>query len=300
MTAGSGDVGLVGLGLMGSGMARRLLGAGHLVRGYDVDPGARAAHADRGGVACDSPAEVAAGSRIVLLSLPNGSIGREVCLGPAGIASGARPGTVVADTSTARPDEVDEVAHGLSRAGVRFLDAALSGSSNMIATGDMLAVVGGADADFAAVQDVLAAFCREVRHVGGLGAGRRAKLVINLVLGVNRFAMAEGLVLAEKMGMPPGDVLDILRASAAHSRAMDMWGPRMVERDYGHPNSHVRTHNKDAHMILELGRAYHVPLLLMTQFNQVVQAALTEGLAEADNAAVVEALRSMAGIGTAR
>jgi 3-hydroxyisobutyrate dehydrogenase-like beta-hydroxyacid dehydrogenase len=289
------DVGLVGLGLMGSAMSTRMLAAGMAVTGYDPVEAARQAHVARGGLLCDSPAEVAARCRIVLLSLPNGAVSREVCLGPDGILAGAEGETIVVETSTVGPEQAVELAERLAEGGVAFLDAGLSGNSGMVARGEALGVVGGDPASMPAVEPVLDAFCRQVLHVGVVGDGMRAKLVVNAVLSVNRFALAEGLVFAERLGMDLQRMLEVLRASAAYSTAMDMWGQRMVDRDYDPPHSRIRQHNKDALIILDLARQHGVALQALAQVNHVVTAAMANGLADADNAAVIEILRALAG-----
>ncbi|MQA80110.1 MAG: NAD-binding protein [Streptosporangiales bacterium] len=293
---GTDPIGLVGLGLMGTAMSGRLLAAGRAVVGCDPSPAARDAHVARGGTVVDTAADVASGCDVVLLSLPNGEVSQEVCLGRDGVAAGARDGTVVVDTSTTLPEQAEAVAEGLAPSGVTFLDAALSGYSGMVARGDVLAMVGGDATSVARVEDVLAAFCREIRHVGGTGDGMRAKLVVNEVLSLNRYALAEGLVLAEKVGLDPAQMLAVLQASAAHSTAMDMWGRRMVEHDYAEPASRISTHDKDAQLILDLGRRNGAPLPAQAQLNGLVRAAIANGHGDRDNAVIVEVLRTLAGV----
>jgi 3-hydroxyisobutyrate dehydrogenase-like beta-hydroxyacid dehydrogenase len=215
MSERDGDIGLVGLGLMGSAMAGRLLETGHRVHGYDPDEAACQAHERRGGAVHTSPADVARRCTVVLLSLPDGNVSRAVCLGEGGVLEGARDGSVVIDTTTASPQESVEIGAALAAAGVRYFDAGLSGSSDAVRRKETLGVVGGAEDSFDLVRGILDAFCREVRHVGELGDGMRTKLVINNIHGLHRFALAEGLVLAEKIGLDIARTLEALRASAA-------------------------------------------------------------------------------------
>lgn len=289
------DVGLVGLGLMGAAVTQRLLLAGHRVLGYDPAAAARAAHVERGGEARDGLAEVAASVDVIVLSLPSGAVTLEVCLGEDGLVQHARRGALVVDTSTVHPDEAVSAAEGLRAAGIHFADAGVSGSSNNVAAGQALAVVGTEDDQFARAEEVLAPFCTEVLHVGGVGAGMRAKLVINAVLSLHRAALAEGLVLAEKLGIDPARMLDVLQRSLAYSKAMDVWGPRMVARDYM-PSSRLRQHNKDAQIILALAREHGAPMLGLNQMNHIVQAGLANGYGDSDNAVLAEILRMLAGI----
>lgn len=289
------DVGLVGLGLMGTAVTQRMLLAGQRVHGYDPSVAAREAHGARGGLPRTSLAEVATAVDVIVLSLPSGAVTREVCLGSDGLVHHARPGTLVVDTSTIHPDEATAAAEGLRAAGIHFADAGVSGSSNNVAAGQALAVVGTEDEQFARAEQVLAPFCTEVLHVGGVGAGMRAKLVINAVLSLHRAALAEGLVLAERLGVDAGRMLDVLQRSLAYSKAMDVWGPRMVARDYT-PSSRLRQHNKDAQIILALAREHGAPMLGLTQMNAIVQVGLANGYGESDNAVLAEILRMLAGV----
>ena len=290
-------VGLVGLGLMGTAMSTRMLAAGYQVVGHDPDQAAAGAHEARGGTVAASPAAVAEACRVVVLSLPNGQISRSVCLDPDGIRDGAGPESIVVETSTTLPEDAAATGAELREAAIDFLDAALSGSSDMVARGDTLGMVGGSSAALAVVDPILRTFCKEVRHVGGPGDGMRAKLVVNQILSLNRFALAEGLVLGEKMGLELEPLLGVLQASAAYSKAMDMWGRRMVEAHYTDPVSRIRMHNKDAQLTIDVGRRLGAPMLATTQLNAIVQLALANDLGEADNAVIVEVLRRMAGIG---
>ena len=290
-------VGLVGLGLMGTSMSTRMLAAGYPVVGFDPDAAARSAHEARGGTIAAGPADVAAQCRVVILSLPSGEISRSVCLDDGGIREGATDQTIVLETSTVLPEQVQATGGLLRGLSIDFLDAALSGSSDMVARGDTLGMVGGSADGLAVADPILRTFCKDVRHVGGSGDGMRAKLVVNQILSLNRFALAEGLVLAEKMGMDLQPLLGVLQASAAYSKAMDMWGQRMVDGHYTEPISRIRMHNKDARLTIDEGRRLGAPMLATTQLNALVQVALANDLGEADNAVIFEVLRRMAGLG---
>lgn len=290
------DVGIVGLGLMGAAMTARLITAGHTVHGYDVDPVRCGLHAEAGGVVHESPASVAASADVVVVSVPAGEHSRRACVGAGGVIEGGSESTLIVDTTTCRPDESESLFAEVAAKGMRYSDTGLSGNSGMLSRGEVLAMVGGSPADLSRIEPVLLAFCRDVMHVGGPGDGMRAKLVVNAVLSVNRFALGEGLVFAEKMGMDLQRTFDVLTASAAYSTAMDMWGQRMVDRDYFPPQSRIGTHNKDAQMTLALGRSHGAPMFALGQVNHLVQAALANDMGEADNAAIIEVLRGLAGV----
>jgi 3-hydroxyisobutyrate dehydrogenase-like beta-hydroxyacid dehydrogenase len=290
------EIGLVGLGLMGTAMSSRLLKAGYAVHGFDIDEGRRREHLERGGTIANDVAEVASRCATVILSLPDAGISRAACLGKAGIVEGSRSDTVVADTTTTRPDDAMALGEELTRHGVQFLDVGVSGNSARVQEGDALAVVGGAADRVPFLLAALEAFCSKVVVAGDIGDGMRAKLTINHVLTLNRFALAEGLVFAEKLGMQPHLALDVLNQSAAYSTAMEMWGRRMVEEDYEPPASRVRGGNKDLQLILQLGKETGAPTFALGQVDNVVRAMLANGLGDYDNAVLADMLRQLAGI----
>jgi 3-hydroxyisobutyrate dehydrogenase-like beta-hydroxyacid dehydrogenase len=289
-------VGLVGLGLMGTAMSTRLLEAGYEVLGFDVDEARRSEHSGRGGTVAADVAELATRCRTIILSLPHADISREVCLGETGVAVRSRQGTVVADTTTTRPDDAVALGRELTGRGLQFLDVGISGNSARVREGEALGVVGGAAEQAPVLLDALATFCSDVMVAGDVGDGMRAKLTINHVLTLNRFALAEGLVFAETLGMQPHLALDALRRSAAYSTAIDMWGTRMVEEDYDSPASRVRGGNKDLQLILQLAKEQGSPTFALGQVDNVVRAMLANGLGDLDNAVLADMLRRMAGI----
>ncbi|HSK96059.1 MAG TPA: NAD(P)-dependent oxidoreductase, partial [Euzebyales bacterium] len=233
----NGRVGAIGLGLLGSALTATLLERGFPVSGFDRDPERLRDHRERGGDPVRSVAEAVDGVDRVLLCLPTSEISRAVCLGPDGIAAAARPGTVVIDATTARPSDSVAIAHGLAEHGLGYLDATISGSSAMARERDIVVMVGGPPDAFEQAHPVLSAVARSVRHVGGPGAGATTKLIVNLVLGAHRLVLAEALVLGERSELDLTVLLDVLKDSAAYSKAMDGWGERMIAGDHAQPMS---------------------------------------------------------------
>jgi 2-hydroxy-3-oxopropionate reductase len=290
----NGRIAAIGLGLLGSALTTTLLERGFDVSGFDRDPERLREHGERGGSAAGSVAEAVEDVDRVLLCLPTSEISREVCLGADGIAGTAQRGTVVIDATTARPSDSIAIGRGLAEHGLPYLDATVSGSSAMARERDIVVMVGG-DADaFARVRGVLEAMARSVHHVGGQGAGATTKLIVNLALGAHRLVLAEALVLGERSGLDLTALLDVLKDSAAYSKAMDGWGERMVAGDHGRPMSRIRQHAKDVRLILEAGHAVGAPLWVGATVAQVLAVAQQQGLADADNSAVIEVLRRLA------
>jgi 2-hydroxy-3-oxopropionate reductase len=285
-------VGAIGIGLLGSALSATLLERGYDVVAYDPDPRRIDEHEARGGRGADSIAAAVADVEVVLLALPTSDIVREVCLGPGGIASAARPGTLVLDATTARPSDTVATGRALGERGIGFLDTSVSGSSSMAWERDIVIMVGGRDDVVASARPVLEALARSVRHVGPLGAGTRTKLVVNLVLGVHRLVLAEALVLGERAGLDLDGLLEVLKDSAAYSKAMDGWGDRMVRGDHDRPRSRIRQHAKDVGLMLDEGAAAGAPMPLTTVLAEVLEQADRLGLSDADNSAVIAVLRN--------
>ena len=287
-------VGAVGLGLLGSALTATLLERGFEVRGFDLDTDRLREHEQRGGHAAGSLRDAVDGVDRLLLCLPTSEISRDVCLGPGGIAAVASAGTVVMDATTARPSDSIAIGSRLAEHGLSYLDTTISGSSAMAATRDIVVMVGGPAEAFDRARPVLDALARSVRHVGGPGAGATAKLIVNLTLGAHRVVLAEALVLGEQADLDLTVLLEVLKDSAAYSKAMDVWGARMVAGDHGDPASRIRQHAKDVRLILEQGQVVGAPLWMASTVAQVMLIAEQQGLSDADNSAVIEVLRRLA------
>lgn len=288
-------VGIVGIGLMGSALSGNLLQAGFEVQGFDVDGKRLDEFAERGGVPVDSPAAAARGVRWLVTSLPTSEIVREAVLGPKGVAEGAGRGLVYCDATTSRPEDSARLGAELAERGIRFLDAAVSGTSAMAWKKDLIIIAGGKAEDFEACKPYFAAVSRAAYHMGPAGSGALTKLIINLVLAGNRLALAEGLVLGEKAGMDGGKLLAVLQDGACHSKTMIDKGPKMIRGDYS-PEGLVRTSLKDSRLMIEQGQRYNSPMLMIGVWSQLAQTACQRGLADKDTVAIIEVLREMAGL----
>lgn len=288
-------IGLIGLGLMGSAMGPNLANAGFSITGFDVDPERCAEHAALGVTIVDTPAAVAAAAGTVILSLPNSDIGRQVCFGAGGVLEGG-PALVI-DTTTARPSDTIAIGERFAEAGVGFVDATMSGNAAQAAARDIVAMVGGTESDFEGARPALEAVARSVHHVGPVGSGAVTKLIVNQVLGIHRVALAEGLVMGERAGVDLNRLLDVLKDGAAYSKAMDVWGQRMVDGDHIPPASRIKQNHKDFRLILDQGQQLGSPTWLASTVRQLLGTAEATGLADVDNSGVIEILRRQAGIG---
>ena len=277
------DVGIVGLGLVGLALARRLASSGRSVRGFDIAPAQREALRASGAKAVDAVQEALACATVIIAVYDDAQVG-EV------LAHALRPGTTIVDCVTGVPAFATAAAMRLAAGGVGYVDVPLVGSSTQIANGEALALAGGDDAALASQAALLAAIARSVTHFGPAGAGRAAKLATNLILGLNRAAFAEGLAFAEQMGLDPRRFSDFVSASPAGSAAARSKSARMLARDYV-PESRVRQHRKDLALIVDAAQRCGAALVLAPAHAALLDAAIDEGLGDLDNAAVIEHYR---------
>jgi 3-hydroxyisobutyrate dehydrogenase-like beta-hydroxyacid dehydrogenase len=278
-------IGLIGTGLMGSAIAERLLAAGFRVLGWDCDAARLAAS---GAEAAGSSAAVADACRGVLVSLPDSGVVAGVLQEMNGHL---REGSLVLDTSTGDPGDAQAFARRLRSGGVAYLDATISGSSEQLRRGTALCMVGGDATDYAQCGELFQALGGAVRHVGNTGDGAKMKLVTNLVLGLNRAALAEGLALAEAMGLDLRRTLEVMQASAAYSRIMDSKGEKMITREFS-PVARLSQHLKDVRLIQHAGESGGLRLPLTEAHRALLEEAEASGLGAQDNSAIIEVIRS--------
>jgi putative dehydrogenase len=293
MEAGGKPVGLIGAGLMGTACAKRLLAAGFEVLGYDVDANKLGALAELGARAAGSAAEVARACDRAVLAVFNTDQVEETIEGPQGLLSsrsrGAPPITAIC-VSTCDPDRIAALAARLPADRLRYVEAPVSGTSEQTARGDALGLVGGDPAAAESARDVIEAICPRWHHIGPAGSGGRAKLAINLILGINRAALAEGLVFAERMGLAAESFLKVARESAAYSQAMDIKGGKMVSGDFS-PQGYVTQSLKDFSLMLEQARRLRQRLPLGELYASLMEGCVAAGEGGLDNSAVIREIR---------
>ena len=282
---------------MGSRLAGLLLAAGHEVRGYDPDQERMGEFVEAGGIPTGSPGEAVDGCRIAVLSLLTSEVSRAVCLGDGGIHTSPTRPLLVLDSTTGRPADSISIGSELAALGIGYADMTVSGNAAVAERGELVVMLGGSDEAYSAAVPVMETIGRSHHHVGPLGAGARTKLIVNHVLAVNRASLAEGLVVAELAGLDLAKTLGILEDSAAYSRAMDLWGRRMVEADHDRPNARLRQSHKDARLIVEHGREVGAPMAFMDLARQFLAEGENAGLGDRDNSSAIEVTRRRAGIG---
>ena len=278
-------VGVAGLGLLGSAIARRLLAGGLELIGLDLDPGRCA---ELGIESAGSPGELAQRVGAVVLCLPGSREVEEVCGGL--IKAGDSGLELVLDCTTGDPLRSEAVAAAMAGAGIAFVEAEVTGSSGLFERGEAALLVGASGEALGQATALLDLLSPVVFHLGEVGSGARMKLVSNLVVGLNRLVLAEAVSLAEKAGVSPAHLLEVLRSGPGHSRALELKGRKMVEGDYD-PEARLAQHLKDVELILELGRGVDAPLPLSHLHRALLEQGVAEGLGDLDNSSIVEVLR---------
>jgi 3-hydroxyisobutyrate dehydrogenase-like beta-hydroxyacid dehydrogenase len=278
-------VGLVGIGLMGEVCARRLMAAGFAVSGFDIDP-VKNKRLERIGGRAASLAEIAKECDPIVLAVFTTEQVEDVverALLP------AAAGKIVLCTSTCDPDRIAALAARVASE-LRFLETPVSGTSEQVRRGEGVGLIGGDAAVAQAAAPALDALFPTRFHIGKAGDGGRAKLAINLILGLNRMALAEGLVFAERLGLDPAAFLRVARASAASSQVMDTKGPKMVGGDFA-PEGYVRQHLKDVHLMLDQAGKVGQKLPLLEVHAAALESCMRHGEGDADNSIIIEEIR---------
>jgi len=278
-------IGVIGLGLLGTAIARRLLEHGHAVRVWSRAREEAAPAIEWGAIWSDATAEEC---DRVLVCLYSGEATAAV-LGP--LLPRLRPGQVFIDMTTSRPDESESMGARMSAVGVQYLASPVSGSSEQASRGEATVIVGGGREAFEACSDLWPVLGRSVFHVGGWVDAARMKLASNLVLGLNRAALAEGLAFAGAIGLEPSAALEVFRGSMAYSRAMDAKGRKMVEGDFA-VQARLSQHLRDVRLMLEAAVDAGLSLPLTEAHRGLMERAESEGWGDFDNSAILNVYRS--------
>lgn len=280
---GSKRIGMIGLGLMGTALAERLLEHGYQVLVWNRTREKAAPLLARGAEWSDNP--LAACERI-LISLYTSEV-VETVLNQ--MRDGLRAGQTLIDTTTGDPAPTAARAAQLATQGVRYLDAPISGSSEQTRRGEATVIVSGDQAAFEACQDLWQTLGRRVIYAGSSGSAAKMKLVSNLVLGLNRAALAEGLRFAEAIGVAPGAALEVLTGSMAYSRVMDVKGRKMIEGDFA-VQARLSQHLKDVRLILAAAAEAGLSLPLSETHRRLLEQAENAGFGELDNSAIIQVI----------
>ena len=283
-------IGLVGIGLVGLALAENLIAAGFDVIGCDIDPDRRRYLDELGGKTVEHPADIADKCSRIFLALMTSEIVGNVVEGDTGLLSVSNTPRIIIDTTTGDPTATEVLATRLAEKDVGYLDATVSGSSQQIREKKGVIMVGGETGVLDDCRDLLDAVADKIFHVGPPGSGAKAKLATNLVLGLNRLALAEGIVFAEGLGLDLRSYLELVRETPAYSVAADIKGQKMLDSDFT-PQAKVGQHHKDLSLILEEADKAGRYLPMTTLHRAILSDLIAGGDGDLDVCAVIKVLR---------
>ena len=288
------NIGYVGLGVMGGQMVNRFLEKGHTVTGYNRTRSKLQWLLDKGMKVADSPRAVAESVDFTFSMVTNSDAVKQIADGPDGIVAGLGPGKVWVDMSTASPAVSRAFAAKVREKGADLVDAPVSGSVITVQQGKLSVMVGGRKETFERVKPLLLDLGPKVTHVGENGLALVMKIATNLTLPVQILSFAEGMLLAEKAGIPRETAVEVLLNSVIASPMLQYRGPFVLKM----PDEawfNVNMMQKDMQLALELGRQVNVPLPTASLANEFLTAAKAMGLAERDFAIVFKVLERLSG-----
>ncbi|WP_042885242.1 L-threonate dehydrogenase [Cupriavidus necator] len=282
------NIGVIGLGAMGYGVAQSLLRAGFNVHACDLRPEVLQRFADAGGVPCATPAELGGRCDVVLTLVVNAQQTEAVLFGANGAAAAMKPGTLVIASATVPPGFAETLGRRLAEQGLLMLDAPVSGGAARAASGEMTMMTSGPAEAYSLAEDVLAAIAGKVYRLGAAhGAGSKVKIINQLLAGVHIAAAAEAMALGLREGVDPDALYDVITHSAGNSWMFENRVPHILKGDYT-PLSAVDIFVKDLGMVLDTARNSKFPLPLSAAAHQMFMMASTAGHGGEDDSAVIK------------
>ncbi len=290
------NVGFVGLGRMGRPMASNLCRKGFRLLVNDVSRAAMEELAQLQAKPCDTVAELAAESDVVITMLPNSTIVHDVLSMAEGVFAHARPGTTVLDMSTIDPDTTDTLAKAAKERGLGFVDAPVGRLASHADRAESLFMVGGETADFERVKPLLEAMGSTIYHCGPAGSGTRTKLVNNFLAVASCQMNAEALSLSQRFGLNLERTLEVLYGTTAVNGQLKIAWPAKVLRGDTEPGFTIDLAHKDLTLIVESANAARVPMPMAAAAREAFSAARARGFGGQDFSAMVDAACDLAGI----
>ncbi len=289
------NIGFIGLGIMGKPMAKNLLKAGHTLVVYDILDAPVKELVEAGATAGASPKDVASRNELIITMLPNSPHVKQAVLGKNGVIEGAKPGSVLVDMSSIAPLASREVAGELAKKGVEMLDAPVSGGEPKAIDGSLAIMVGGKEAVFEKVRDVLLKMGASAVLCGDIGAGNVTKLANQIIVALNIAAMSEAFVLAAKAGVDPERVFNAVKGGLAGSTVLNAKAPMVLEGNYK-PGFRIELHIKDLQNALDTAHETGVPIPLTSQVMEMMQALKVDGKQRDDHGGLIQFYERLAGV----
>lgn len=280
-------IALIGAGAMGGAIGARLARTGTLLRVFDRNPAQMAPLTALGAQAATSAAQAAQDARAVILSLNSAPIVAAAVFGEDGVAAGAAPGTLIIDMSSIDPASTQDLARRAGDHGLRWVDSPLSGGAPKAEAGRLTLMQGGAEADVAEAQAMLAQVAGNQTRMGDAGAGQTTKLINQILCGLNFLAVAEATALAEAAGVAAERIPAALAGGRADSAILQEYMPRFARRDY-RPTGRIDNMVKDLNGAQDLARRFDTPMPLTAICAEVHRLLTARGLGDQDQAALME------------
>lgn len=282
------NVGVIGLGAMGLGVARSLMRAGCTVHACDVRKEVLDNFATEGGIVYASPAALGSVVDVVVILVVNAAQTETVLFGENGVAATLQPGSVVISSATVAPDFAIALGQRLAAQDLLMLDAPVSGGAERAAAGDMIMMTSGPDEVYAKIEDVLAGMAGKVYRLGDShGTGSKIKIINQLLAGVHIAAAAEAMALGLRENVNPDVLYEVITHSAGNSWMFENRVPHILNGDYT-PLSAVDIFVKDLGLVLDTGRRSKFPLPLSAAAHQMFMMASTAGYGAEDDSAVIK------------
>ena len=285
-------IGFIGLGIMGGHMARQLSEKRKVIV-FDIDQ-SRMAALDKAEKA-QSVKEVAEKANVVLLSLPNSHIVKQVVLGVDGLSSGLPSGAVLIDTSTTEPSVSQEIAKALAEQGIDFMDAPVSGGEGAARDASLAIMAGGEHAVFDRYKPILEIIGASVVRVGDVGMGGVTKLVNNMIVGATFAVIAEGFALGKANGVDPKALYEAIKDGWAGSKVLSVAGPGIIDRNFK-PGGTIDILFKDIGYALSLARTHNVPVPMTAMSDEVFKAARASGRGGQAQQVIIELWENLLGL----
>ena len=289
------NIGFIGLGIMGKPMAKNLLKAGHTLVVYDVVAAPVKELVEAGATAGTSPKDVASRNDLIITMLPNSPHVKKAVLGEGGVIEGAKPGSVLVDMSSIAPLASREVAAELAKKGVEMLDAPVSGGEPKAIDGTLAIMVGGKEAIFEGVKNVLLKMGASAVLCGDIGAGNVTKLANQIIVALNIAAMSEAFVLATKAGVDPERVFNAIKGGLAGSTVLNAKAPMVLEGNYK-PGFRIELHIKDLQNALDTAHENGTPIPLTAQIMEIMQALKVDGKQSDDHGGIIQFYEKLAAV----
>ena len=291
-------IGFIGLGIMGRPMVRHLMAAGHALTVYNLSPGPVRELVAEGAGGAGSAGEAAAAADVVITMVPDSPDVEQAVLGEVGVLSTARPGTLLIDMSSVRPDTATAVAAAAAERGVQFLDAPVSGGEAGAVEASLSIMVGGAAEDFERALPILSALGSTVVHVGPVGAGQTVKAANQLIVAGTIELVSEAIVLLEAHGVDMEPAITVLAGGLAGNRILDRKAASMLARSFA-PGFRIDLHHKDLGIVLAAARDKGVAIPVTALVAQLLVSLRSLGRGSLDHSALLTLIEDLSGRGAA-